>query len=89
MHFLISLTHLSLMCHNNLLNYNVKALRRAEPLDGGIQITTLPLTLHVPSTPNLHSIRDRKLDKKLSTYKSAILQALASLHRLTSSSDAL
>jgi len=35
------------------------------------------------------SIRDRKLDKKLASYKSAILQALASLHRLASSSDAL
>ena len=44
---------------------------------------------HIPLSLTLSSIREKKLDKKLSSYKSAILQAVASLHRVASSSETL
>ena len=50
---------------------------------------TLSHSMYRPLSLTLSSIRDKKLDKKLSSYKSAILQAVASLYRVASSSDTL
>jgi hypothetical protein len=89
--FLISPKNLVLMCHNNIFNIIMsKHLEELTHLMVAFKSQlSLSHSMYLNQLLTSCSIRDRKLDKKLSTYKSAILQALASLHRLASSSDTL